>query len=360
MAVGCAPVDEQQLGHGYVRRGEHIYFEGGVQSGVPSARIDKPSKRIVNGFKRALGKSITVCSAPDAATFKALSEEYTRDKNKVYYKWISPGVFLIVELPKADVATFKAINFTHAADKNSIWYLDEPIPNSDPATARLIDNRVIKDSKRVYISGAPQPHLDAKTFRHAGTGYFTDANGAYWGRKRIEGADSATFKVLGDSYVGVDKASVYLSGKPQPHLDRATCKLILHDPYGYQVISDKNGVYLNKLRFLHADPSDFKMVDSRTGIGGKYVFLVDTWHSTPVTIYREGGRLVAETVLYEKGTTKSLATIKAEVTGKKLQNRTLSAPPGETAAREVPKWQLEIFERKDLVKKMNEAAKHLK
>ena len=44
-----------------------------------------------------------------------------------------------------------------------------------------------------------------------------------------------------------------------------SCRLILHDDYGYQVIADRHGVYLNGLRFIHADPDDFVMIDKLTG-----------------------------------------------------------------------------------------------
>ncbi len=40
---------------------------------------------------------------------QALSEEYTKDKGKVYYKWISDDRFWVVELPLADVQTFEVI-----------------------------------------------------------------------------------------------------------------------------------------------------------------------------------------------------------------------------------------------------------
>jgi hypothetical protein len=360
MLSSLRDVDAEDLGFGYVRRGEQIHFEGGGTNASGTTRIDKPSRENVDGFSRALGRALRICRSVDAASFEPLSEEYARDKNMVYYKWISPGRFLVVELPQADAATFEPVNFAHAIDKSSIWYLDRPIQSSDPATAKLINNRIIKDAKRVYISGSPQLHLDAETFRHLGSAYYIDANGVYWGSDPIAKADVPTFRVLGDSFVAVDRSSVYRSGRRQPHLDAGTCRLVFHDAYGYQVVSDKNGVYLNGLRFLHADPDDFAMVDNLTGRGGKYVFLVDTWHSSPVTVYREGGRLVAETVLYAKGTTNALAIIKAEVIGDELEGITLSALPGEAVARKVPQWQIDIFRRADMVRRMNQAGKLLK
>ena len=166
--------------------------------------------------------------------------------------------------------------------------------------------------------------------------------------------------MLGDSFVAVDRSSVYRSGQLQSHLDAGTCKLILYDHYGYQVVSDKNGVYLNNLKFLHADPNDFAMIDKVTARGAQYVFLIDTWHCTPVTVYKENERLITSTVLYEKGTANALALITAEVAGQKLKNMTLLEPPGEAAARKVPDWQIDIFQRDDMIKRMKDAGNLLK
>lgn len=300
------------------------------------------------------------CQSPDAATFEALSKEYARDKCKVFYKWISPGRFLVIELPEADVKSFRPLNLYHAVDRNTIWYTDSPIGGSDPGTVRVLADTVIKDARRVYVSGRAQKHLDAGTFRAVGSAYYIDANGVYWGSEKVDGADPATFRVLGDSFVAVDKNSVYRSGVRQPHLDAATCKFIFHDPYGYQLVSDKNGVYLNNLKILHADPNDFSMVDNRTGKGGKHVFLVDTYHCTPVTVYREKGQLVAETILYESQTRRSLAVIKGQVGADRIEKVTLSPAPGREDVGQIPDWQVDLFKRADLVGRMNEASEHLK
>lgn len=349
---------DADLGFGYVERGGHIHFLGGGRTGglLNSTRIDKPSKANAVGFRSALSRPLTLCDSPDVPTFEALSEEYTRDKNRVYYKWVSPGRFLVVELPQADAASFKPLNFAHAVDKNVIWYLDQPIPDSLPEHAILISNRIVKDTKHVYASGKPQAHLDAESFHAIGSDYYKDVNTVYWGTEEVKGADSASFKVLGDSFVAVDKISVYRSGQSLPGIDPASCKFILDDPYGYQVISDKNGVYLNGLKFLHADPANFAMIDARTGHGGKYVFLIDTYHSTPVTLYREKGSLLCETILYDRKTDKALSTIKAEVGKDLLENITLSPVPG---APPLPDWQVDLFKREDLVRQMNKAGKHL-
>ena len=344
---------EEDLGRGYSREGKSILFEG--------KRIDQEGKLDIDRFSKAVGRQLTLCSEVDAASFQVLSEEYTKDKDKVYYKWISPGRFWVVELPEADATSFEVLGFNLARDKNNVWWYGKVQSGVDAATVELVrDGFVWKDAQGVWYQHEKIAGAAPLTFRHLGSGYYADQQRAYWGSIPIDGADLATFKVLRDSFIAVDQSMVYRSGQRLPHIDPGTCKFILHDPYGYQVISDKNGVYLNKLKFLHAAPNNFKMIDNLTSRGGKYVFLVDTHHCTPVTVYREGGRLIAETVLYEKGTANALAVIKAVVAGDKLKGVTLSPVPGESEAKPVPDWQIEIFQRGGMVERIKAAGKFLK
>lgn len=345
------------LGHDYVRRGEHIHFEGGSTTGENGGtRIDEPSEANVKGFERALGRKLPLCRNPDAASFEPLSEEYCRDLNTVYYKWISPGRFLMVELPGADAESFRALNFVYAVDANSVWYQDQAIAGSDPGSFVVLNNRVGKDGNAVYVSGERVPHLDADSFRHLAEGYYADKNGVYWGTDRLANADPETFEVLGDSFIAKDKDHVYRSGRVIDGLDAATTKLLLHDPYGYQFISDRNGVYVNGLKFLHADPADFKMRDNRCATGGRHLFFVDVYHSTPVTMFCEGEDLIAETILYDRQSREGLAVVRANVTDEGMQNVQLSPPPGKEAAGTVPSWQIDIFKRPELASSLREKA----
>lgn len=358
LLVSCGePTASVSLGHGYMLRGEHIHFVGGSSTGVDGGtRIDKPSKANIKGFQDALDQPLPLCSSPDAASFEALSEEYSRDRNKVYYKWISPGKFLVIELHGADVESFRALSFVFGVGANSVWYMDKAIAGSDPASFVILDNRTGKDRNHVYVSGGRVPHLDAASFRHLASGYFADKNGVYWGTNPVTGADLETFEVLEDSFIAKDKDRAYRSGQVVDGFDAATTKLLLHDPYGYQFTSDRNGVYVNSLKFLYADPADFTMRDNRCGTGGRYLFFVDVWHSTPITVYREGDGLVAETIFYERETKRGLAIVRADLTESGMQNIQISPPPAAEVAGVLPAWPLDIFQRPGLAKSLREKA----
>ena len=349
---GCVEKGEP-IGHGYSRSGNLIYFEG--------KRIDRAGGSQIHKFSKSIGRLLTLCSNLDADSFEVLSEEYSKDKNMVYYKWISPGKFWVVEMPDADPGSFELLDMNLARDRNHVWTMDTPVSGADPATAEILHPHYVwKDQHKVYYQSRGISNADPQTFQHLGATYYKDANAVYWCDSAIEDADPDTFEVLGESFFGKDKNQVYRSGEPLPYLDPPSSKLLLHDDYGYQVLSDKNGVYLNRLKFLHADPNDFEMIDNLTGRGGDYVFLVDRSHSTPVTVYKEEGKLVASTMMYEKSTATPLAIVKAEVSGETLTNFQLSPPSDDSPATTVPDWQIVNFQRPDLVKRMKAAAKHLK
>lgn len=345
------------LGHGYVRDGDHIRFEGGGTTGENGGtRIDAPSQNVINGFQHALERRIPLCTDLDAESFVPLSEEYSRDRNRVYYKWISPGRFLVIELPDADPESFQVLSSVYAKDANTVWYMDQPVARSDPATFVIVENRTGKDRNHVYVSGRRVRHLHAATYRHLASGYNADKNGIYWGVEPVRGADIATFQVLGDSFIAKDADTVYRSGEAIEGFDAPTTRLLLHDPYGYQILSDRNGVYLNRFRFLHADPNDFVVRDNRSAVGGGHLFVVDTYHSTPVTVFRENGALVVETILFDRPTGRPLAIARADLTERGMENTRLSPPPGAATPAPVPAWLLQVFEREDLAATLREKA----
>ncbi|MFW6151832.1 MAG: DKNYY domain-containing protein [Verrucomicrobiota bacterium] len=348
---GCLLTGEP-LGHGYSRSREYILFEG--------KRIDREGRHDIDEFADAVGHPLKLCSAVDSASFVVLNEDYTKDKNRVYYKWISPGRFWIVELVGADPTTFESLDSDLARDSNHVWRTDTIMEGADAATATVVrPHWVWKDRNRVYYQSTLIPNADPETFQHLGSGYYRDKNMVLWCTTPIDDADMATFKVLGDSFLAKDKDNVYRSGYPFSEIDAATCRLHLHCTYGYQVFSDKNGVYVNGLKFLHADPTTFGIIDDLKGKGGKYVFLVDRWHCTPVTVYKEGGELITETVFYEKRTGKPLATVKAKVSGDTLKDISLSPAPSNSTALPVPDWQIDVLKRPALVERMQAAGELL-
>ncbi|MEM1068543.1 MAG: DKNYY domain-containing protein [Planctomycetota bacterium] len=345
-------IADEELGHGYSRRGKTILFQG--------KRIDQEGAHDIDRFAQTLGREVSLCQNVDAASFQALSPQYSKDKQNVYYRWISPGRFWVIDVPNADPESFEVVGFNLARDKNHVWWYGSILPDVESATLELVnDGFVWKDASGVWYQQNRLAGADPKSFKHIGSGYYADKNTVFWCTTPLRVADPSTFRVLGDSFIAVDQERVYRSGQTVPNIDPASCNFILHDPYGYQVISDKNGVYLNQLKFLHADPTDFEMSDNRMARGGKYLFLIDTYHSTPLTLYRDSEQLVVESVLYERGTAKPLATMRAKLEEDRLRDMKLSPAPGEDSIHPVPDWQIDLLQRADLIETLKSASRQL-
>jgi serine/threonine protein kinase len=237
------------LGHGYTRVGEFIYFDG--------QRIDQAGKRDIDEFAQFIGQDLTLCSDVDASSFKALSEEYTKDKNKAYYKWISPGRFWVVELPKADVKSFEVIGFNLARDSNHVWWYGSILSEIDAATVEVVeDGFVWKDAKGVWYQDERIEGADAKTFRHLDQAFYRDAKRVYWSSTPLDGADPDTFRTFGnESPYGADRNSVWKGDEKLTGVDAAT-----FEPVHESVYKDKNGVYANGNPIQGTDPRTFHKV----------------------------------------------------------------------------------------------------
>jgi len=190
----AARIDQPEpwsIGHGYARRGDYIEFKG--------VRIDQAGRETLAGFERKLGRPLALARDVHAASFVALSEEYSKDKNTVYYKWISPGRFWVVEIPDADPATFEVLDFNLAKDANRVWRTDVPIKGADAATAQVVNpGWVWKDRRRVYYQFTPLAGVDPGTFRHLNQAFYRDAKHVYWSTTRLDGADVNTFRTFGN------------------------------------------------------------------------------------------------------------------------------------------------------------------
>jgi hypothetical protein len=77
LVLGCRAGNkallEEDLGFGYTRIENHIFFE--------HKRIDWEGWYDIWLFQRAVGHSLTLASNVDAKSFKALSSKHSKDKN---------------------------------------------------------------------------------------------------------------------------------------------------------------------------------------------------------------------------------------------------------------------------------------
>jgi DKNYY family len=352
------------LGHGYVRRDGAIHFIGGgiTGTGANATRIDMPSPELLKKLVQHQFGHLKPAEGLDAASFVALSGEYTRDKNRVYYKFAFDHSFIVSPLAKADPASFSLYRDGLVRDKSHVWYGDSLLSGLDPATVEMINSEftVVRDKDSVYYRYDKIPSADPATFKHVGSGYYADTNRVYWCSTPIPDADPATFKVLGDSFVAKDKNHAYRSGEILEGFDVASLELILHNEAGYQIISDKNGFHVNAMIFPRSKPGKAEIIDNRTVKVGDLILLVEHSRNTPSTLFKENGKLMAESPAYEPMSRKVNGIISAEVTPEGMKNIRISPLPGSSVTPTVPGWQMEVFTQIHPVERLIELGEKIK
>ena len=184
------PKNHEELGYYYSRDKEFIYYRG--------KRIDSTIPHDIDFLRKHLDRNLTIPTDVDSVSFMPLSDQYSRDKNKVYYKWIRGGKqFWVVEIDGADSESFEVLGFSLAKDKNHVWQRDSKVKEADPLTTEVFTSRVWKDAKNVWFSGRIIKAADPETFEPIGDGYhYRDSNKVYWIFnivKVVENADPKKF-----------------------------------------------------------------------------------------------------------------------------------------------------------------------
>ena len=362
---GPSPVlsTDRDLGHGYVRRDGAIHFIGGgtTGTGADATRIDMPSTQLLRKLTRSQFGPFMTAEGLDVASFEVLSETYTRDANRVYYKVVSNDEFIVIVLPEADPASFELLEGNLTRDKSRVWYNFEIRQGVDAATVEPIaGGPVYKDKNSVFYQYQAIEGADPASFKHVGSGYYADSKRVYWCTDPIPDADPATFKVLGDSFVGKDRSRAYRSGEPLDGLDAATLELIVHHEAGFQIYSDKNGIQVNKMTFPRSKPGKVEVIDPYTIKAGDLIHLVENSRSTPATLFKEDGKLMVESPSYEPESREVNGLIAAEVTAEGLKNIRVGPMPGSSDVPVVPDWQMEVFKHGHTVERMIELGKRIK
>ncbi|MBX3378311.1 MAG: DKNYY domain-containing protein [Phycisphaeraceae bacterium] len=332
------------LGHGYSRRGDHIEFKG--------VRIDHAGRETLAGFEKTLGRRLVLARDVHAASFVALSEEYSKDKNAVYYKWISPGQFWVVTIPNADPATFEVLDFNLAKDANRVWRTDVPIRGADAATAQVVNSGwVWKDRRTVYYQFTPLVGGDPATFRHLNQAFYRDAQHVYWSTTRLKDADVNSFRTFGnDAPYAVDKRHVWFGDSRLPHIDAGSFRF-LHN----HIFADKAGVYVSGrgLPIPEADAATLEKI-AELAWGGCVLFrdarreyLFDPYYTEVYTIKWQGDAAVISKPVWfaeSDGTVRHVATVSAMWKAGVLSRPVIERQPG-LDNKPTPAWEVGKLQR---------------
>jgi len=223
----------------------------------------------------------TKIEGADLPSFEYLCNQYSRDKNAVYYMaqeltrdvahleivsrdfikdskhvYFESGVF------SEDPMHFVAVGdegSNYYKDSHNCWYNTYPLKDADPATLRIIGENTAADANHVYVEMNEVAGADQKTYRILSHGYSKDAHQVFLNSEMIEGADAATFQVLQASYGKDDKHCFYRS------------RIIAEaDPASFQLIDefyckDSRQVFINGTTIKGADPATFRVLNSNAG-----------------------------------------------------------------------------------------------
>lgn len=184
----------------------------------------------------------------DAPSFRMLDKYYARDRNRVY----SDGVGFEVR----DIETYERIGDQHARDKVSGYFMRAEIKGSDGATFSEVDGNYSKDAKRVYYSkydsnfgqhrpverSVALPGADPATFVAHRHGYAQDAAQAYYNDLVIT-KSVATFKLLEEGYAIADN-KVWYQGEVMKHADAATFTVLPLASDSSATAQDKDGKFI--------------------------------------------------------------------------------------------------------------------
>ena len=227
---------------------------------------------------------------------------------KVYYKYGFPEAAF--EIPSADPGSFKILDSSYALDKSRVYLFGVAIPEADPRTFtvgpgdfstdanHVYDGREIfsddpehfevmiyefvardshhiywvdriisddpshlvvigefewfiyfKDSKTVFVLGNPIQGADPASFQVIGAGYSRDAARVFYSNQLLPKADPASFEFIEGAY-GRDQRAAYWMGKIIPEADSKTFRILNAD---FECTADAQHAYYRDMVIQNVD-----------------------------------------------------------------------------------------------------------
>ena len=209
----------------------------------------------------------------DLKTFEHIDDYYYKDKNNIYYD-LDNNLYTI---KNADLATFEVLNSPYsssiyfAKDKNNVYYQNKKINGIIADGFEQIQSNFIKDKNRLYKIDEDEEKNEIKlipinekvnleNFEEIGGNYYKDdKNLYYFGEnefKKIEGADSNSFKYDNENYtfIAKDKNNVYFEGEKVKGIDVNSAEGI-----NGLWIKDKNNVFYEGKKLRNISPDNFNI-----------------------------------------------------------------------------------------------------
>lgn len=215
----------QDLGYGYAKDNENVWFEGKIlplvdphmfrlkHTSSPSGPVPPHHRSEEFGLDDLLSVLLGNGSSHDDVRNPDHGPDHDHGNmhqergyeivgNKVYYN----GVLISNAYPHS----FKDLGWGYAKDSGRVYYCGKKLTDN-PSRFKALTDGYAMDSFDVYYFGK---EIDASTsgFKVLTDGYAKDAFDAYYCGKKVVGSSASTFKVTGDGYAK-DAWETYYLGK---------------------------------------------------------------------------------------------------------------------------------------------------
>jgi hypothetical protein len=266
------------LNHAWAVDASHVYLEGRRVAGV-----DRASFRVLNElFARDANRVFCAGGQEDAiadhASFETLDSGelevafrdyrgYSRDAQQVYFANDRHGPRVIAG---ADPASFVVAGQGFAHDAEAVYHLGKAIRGARPAGLEVLSHGYARTAAHVYYERKLLADAEPATFRVLGFGSGRDDSRLYEFERLIAGADPDTYRRIEGTNLARDAHSLFVSGVAQPGVDMATFEHL-----GYDYHADRERVYWRGKPIPHADRLTFRVVNKFTGRDRKREFFED-------------------------------------------------------------------------------------
>ncbi|MCE7063933.1 DKNYY domain-containing protein [Dyadobacter sp. CY326] len=174
--------------------------------------------------KHIYWSTVIISDEPDNLKFNVRA-----DSNSMTYLADSKGVFASngTRMKGVDAATFKPLPRLYSSDKNHVYVFDvlelKIIEGADPASFKLLGGDHAIDKKQAYWMYDVIAGSDVSTFEKINELYAKDGKQVYFAAQPLLGSDPQTFEVLpGQLSCSYDKNHVYSGSKVIPNIHPAT------------------------------------------------------------------------------------------------------------------------------------------
>ncbi len=236
----------ENLGDGYGRDRQHVYFNGTpIEIAHPASFVVLREGYAKDGrYLYYNGKKFRNAERADSkeiipSIFEVLQDGYAKDEKSVYHEGN--------EITGADPPTFEILGDGRAKDKNYSYHNGK----RGNEIQKDLGGGYTKDSAHVYYQGEKIGHADVATFAILKDGYAKDRKNIFYKTGIPERADLKTFQVLRDGYAK-DAQDVYYQGQKIPEAKASTFEMLQN---GYA--KDAKHVYYNGIELFGANPATF-------------------------------------------------------------------------------------------------------